>query len=114
MVFQTEKTLSEIGDKISEGDKKTINAALNDLKEKAKGDNSAAIKQSMEALTKASHTMAEALYKNAGPGAAGAAGGAGQQFHQGPEGPGASADAEQPKKKDKGDGAVDADYEVVN
>lgn len=118
MVFQTEKTLSEMGDKIPEGDKKAINEALNDLKEKAKGDDSAAIKKSMEALTKASHTMAEALYKNAGAaGAAGAAGGAGPgaEFHQGPDaGGGAGPTSEEPKKKDKGDGAVDADYEVVN
>jgi molecular chaperone DnaK len=115
MVFQTEKTLSEMGDKIPEGDKKSIQAALDDLKEKTKGDNSAAIKQSMEALTKASHSMAEALYKNAGAqGAAGAAGGPGPEFHQGAQPGSEGPSAEQPPKKDKGDGAVDADYEVVN
>lgn len=106
LVYQTEKTLGEVEGKISADDKSKITSALNDLKEKAKGDDIAAIKASIDSLMKASHSMAEALYKQ-GAAAQGA------QAGQGAAGP------EQPKeeKKDqnkKGDGAVDADFEVVD
>jgi molecular chaperone DnaK len=113
-IYQTEKTLGEIGDKISDAEKAKVTEALNDLKEKAKGDNTEAIKASIDALMKASHTMAEALYKNAG-GAAGAAGGAGPEQQAGPGGASAEGGAqkEQPRKEG-GAGAVDADYEVVD
>ncbi|MDO5576105.1 MAG: Hsp70 family protein, partial [Fibrobacter sp.] len=106
LVYQTEKMLTEVGDKISADDKAKITAALDDLKEKVKSDNTEAIKGSIDALTKASHAMAEQLYKNAS--AAGAAGAAGPQ-------PGPQAQPEEePKKKGKDDGAVDADYEIVD
>lgn len=106
LIYQTEKTLGEVEGKISADDKGKIASALNDLKEKAKGDDIAAIKASIDSLMKASHSMAEALYKQGG-----AAQGA--QADQGAAGP------QQPKeeKKDqnkKGDGAVDADFEVVD
>lgn len=108
-IFQTEKTLADIGDKISDEEKASITTALNDLKEKAKGDDLAAIKASVEALMKASHTMAEAMYKNAGAQAGAPEGGQEQQQ----QGPADGAQQEQPK--DKGaHGAVDADYEVVD
>lgn len=105
LIYQTEKTLSELDGKISADDKAKITSALNDLKEKAKGDNVEAIKASIDSLMKASHSMAEAMYKNAG----GAAGGP-----QG--GPQPGAQQQEPPKQDKkgGEGAVDADYEVVD
>jgi molecular chaperone DnaK len=110
LIYQTEKSLTELEGKISEGDKSKITAALADLKEKVKSENVEQIKAGIESLTKAAHSMAEAMYKNAG----GAAGG--------PQGaPGGHPGAEQPqqeppkdKKKKDGDGAVDADYEVVD
>jgi len=108
-VYQTEKTLSEIGDKIPESDKAGVQKALDDLKEKLKGTDYAAIKSSLEALMKASHAMAEAMYKKAGPEAA--AGSAGPQ-------PGPPPSEEPPKQGtspgDKKSGAVDADFEVVD
>jgi molecular chaperone DnaK len=114
-IFQTEKTLKEVEGKIPDSDKAAIESALADLKEKAKGDNIEAIKASMDALMKASHTMAEAMYKTAGAQAGAQPGG--------PEGganpfAGAGADPQQqqqepPKEKGK-DGAVDADFEVVD
>ncbi|GBU22388.1 molecular chaperone DnaK [Fibrobacteres bacterium R8-0-B4] len=104
-IYQTEKTLSEIGDKIPEGDKASVQKALDDLKEKAKGTDYAAIKSSMDSLMKASHAMAEAMYKKSGPEAAG------------PQ-PGPSPSSEPPKQGtssgDKKSGAVDADFEVVD
>jgi molecular chaperone DnaK len=106
-VYQTEKTLAEAGDKIPAGDKANIQKALDDLKEKAKGSDVNAIKGSLEELMKASHAMAEAMYKQASP----AGGSAGTDGAQQPK-------AEEPKpqngeSKDDG-GAVDADYEVVD
>ncbi len=105
LIYQTEKTLGEVEGKIPADDKSKITSALNDLKEKAKGDDIAAIKASIDSLMKASHSMAEALYKQGGGAAPGAeAAGAGPQQQKEPK---------QDQNK-KGDGAVDADFEVVD
>lgn len=114
LIYQTEKTLGELDGKISDEDKSKITSALNDLKEKVKSDNTEAIKGAIDSLTKASHAMAEQMYK-AAAGAAGAAGGQpGPQ--SGPEqgNESASANEQKNKGKDSSDGAVDADYEVVD
>jgi len=114
-IYQTEKMLTEIGDKISDGDKSSIQSALEDLKQKAAGSDTAAIKASMDALMKASHAMAEAMYKQQGPGAAGAEGMGGMggdpasNVHQG-----TAQDPQQQGGGEKKDGAVDADFEVVD
>ncbi|HMA63639.1 MAG: molecular chaperone DnaK [Fibrobacterota bacterium] len=110
IIYQTEKTLGEAGDKISAEDKEKITAALNDLKEKSKGDNIEAIKASIDTLMKASHSMAEQMYKNAG--AAGA--GAGPQGAPNPGADSQQSQQEPPKDKKDKDGAVDADYTVVD
>jgi molecular chaperone DnaK len=116
LVAQTEKMLGEIGDKISDDDKKTIQVAVDDLKEKLKGNDHASIKSSMEALTKAAHKMAEELYKTAG--AAGAQPGAQPGPDMGGMGggqqAGGSAQQEQPSQNAGGNGPVDADFEVVD
>lgn len=113
MIYQTEKTLGELGGKIPDSDKSKITAALNDLKEKSKGEDIAAIKASIDALMKASHSMAEAMYKQTG-GAAGP-GAAGPEQQQTNE-TGGQQQQEQPRqqRKDQGGGTVDADYEVVD
>ncbi len=116
LVMQTEKMLGEVGEKVSADDKAKITAALEALKEKMKGEDSAAIKQATEDLLKASHSMAEALYKNAQ--ASGAASGGQEQGPQGAAGgaggsPQGEANQQEGGKKGK-DGAVDADFEVVN
>jgi len=109
VIFQTEKTLKEVEGKIPDSDKAAIEKALADLKEKAKSEDIEAIKASMDALMKASHSMAEAMYK-----ASGAQAGADAQ-QQGPTGPSAESAQQQEPPKEKGkDGAVDADFEVVN
>ncbi len=105
-IYQTEKTLSEIGDKIAESDKADVQKALDDLKEKVKETDYGAIKAGLDALMKASHAMAEAMYKQANP-----AGAAGPQ-------PDPSPSPSDPPKQgttsgDKKSGAVDADFEVV-
>ncbi len=72
MIFQCEKTLAELGDKVDEGMKAPVTAAIENLKETVKGNDTEAIKADTEALEKAFYPLAEQLYKQAG--AAGAEG----------------------------------------
>ena len=65
LVHQTEKSMSELGEKVPADDRANIEAALNDLKEVLKDENSSKeqIDAKVEALSKASHKLAEAMYK---------------------------------------------------
>ena len=65
LVHQTEKSMSELGEKVPAEDRANIEAALNDLKEVLKDENSSKeqIDAKVEALSKASHKLAEAMYK---------------------------------------------------
>ena len=108
LVYSTEKTLKELGDKVSASDKSSIEAALNELKEALKSDNTEDIKKKTEALKQASYKIAEEVYKQqAQAGAAGAgnaAGGAGASSDAGASAGGA-------KGFNKGN-ADDVEYEV--
>ena len=66
MIYQTEKSLTEYGDKIGDEDKNAINAAIADLKKVLEDSNSdaATIKAKTEELQKASYKLAEEMYKN--------------------------------------------------
>ena len=66
MVYQTEKTLEEMGDKLPAQDKASVESALNNLKEKMKGNDTAEIKAATEELTKAFYAVSEKLYQQAG------------------------------------------------
>ena len=68
MIFQTEKTLADIGDKLPESDLADVKAALEKLKESAKGDNTEAIKADTEALEQAFYKVSEKLYAQQGGG----------------------------------------------
>ena len=94
MIFQTEKTLGELGDKIDAADKESVEAAIAKLRETVAGGNTDAIKADTEALEKAFYPIAEKLYQangagqgfdpNAGAGFdpnAGNAGGDGQTYY---------------------------------
>ena len=108
LVYSTEKTLKELGDKVSASDKSSIEAALNELKEALKSDNTEDIKKKTEALKQASYKIAEEVYKQqAQAGAAGAGNAAG--------GAGASSDAGASAGGTKGfnkGNADDVEYEV--
>ena len=104
MVYQTEKTLEEMGDKIPAEDKSKVESALNHLKEALKGNDSAAIKSATEALTKEFYAVSEKLYGQAGQ----AAGGAGADMG------GANFGGGQQGGGNAGPDVVDADYEVVD
>ena len=101
MVYQTEKTLEEMGDKLDAGDKANIEGELNRVKEALKGTDTQAIKDATEGLTKAFYAVSEKLYSQAGaqpgPDMGGAAGGATGAANNGGD-----------------DNVVDADYEVVD
>ncbi|MPM35921.1 Chaperone protein DnaK [bioreactor metagenome] len=96
MVYQTEKTLEDLKDKISAGEKSSIESALAKVKDTLKGTDTEAIKAATEELTKAFYAVSEKLYQQ--PGAA--QGDAGSDF-------GGAAGEGDPN-------VVDADYEVVD
>ncbi len=66
LIFQSEKALADIGDKISDGDKAPVTAAIEKLKETLKGNDTEAIKADTEVLEKAFYAISEQLYKQAG------------------------------------------------
>ncbi len=104
MIYTTEKTLREYGDKISEDEKKNIQEKMEKVKQAAKGESTDEINRSIDELMQASHKIAEQMYKQT----AGA-----QQQAASQESP--KEEKKEEKKEDKGkEGAVDADYEVVD
>ena len=98
IIYQSEKTLNEMGDKVTEAEKAPVKEAIEKLKTAQKGTDLAAIKAATEEVQRAFYAVSEKLYKNAAPqGEANAApnAGAGQQAGG------------------NDDGVVDADYEEV-
>ena len=71
MVYQAEKTLSEVGDKIPAEDKSKVQSGIDNLKEKLKGEDTAAIKAATEELQQAFYAVSEKLYQQANPQGAG-------------------------------------------
>jgi len=98
MVYQAEKTLGEMGDKIDAGDKANVQSAIDKLKETLKGEDTAAIKADTEALQQAFFAVSEKLYQQAGAQAGG------------PDMGGATGGESQ----DGGQQYYDADYKVVD
>ena len=103
-VHQTEKQIEEMGDKVSDETKAKVTEAVDKVKEALKGDNIESIKSANENLTQVWHAVASELYAQAGAeaGPEGAPGGA--------PGPDPTAGAE----PQDDDGAVDAEFEVVD
>jgi len=95
MAYQTEKLLKENRENINEADAKVIEDAVADLRKALESGNVDEIKAKMEALTQASHKMAEAMYQKASSGAAG--------------GDAAGAGPNQPQNSDGGDDVIDAE-----
>ncbi len=96
VVYQSEKALEELGDKVTESEKAPIKAAIEKLRETLKGSDTAAIKADTEALQQAFYSISEKLYQQQAAQQGGAAAG-----NAGTTGNG-------------DDGVVDADYEVVD
>ena len=74
LIYNTEKNLKEIGDKVSQEDKDAIAKAAESLRETTKGEDATAIRAGIEALQQAAYKMAEVLYKEASAGTGGAGG----------------------------------------
>ena len=74
LVSQAEKTLADVGDKLTEEDKAPVTAAIEKLKETLKGTDNEAIKADSEALEKAFYAVAEKIYQAGGAGAGAGAG----------------------------------------
>ena len=90
VIYQTEKTLADLGDKVDPADKAGVEAAVNDLKEKNKGSDVEAIKAATDAVQKAFYAISEKLYQ--------------QQPQQPQQGAPAGGN----------DDTIDADFEEVN
>ncbi len=90
LIYQTGKTLGELGDKISAEEKSSIEASVEKLKEANKGTDLEAIKAASDELQKAFYAVSEKLYQQAAP------------------------QDGQPGAQPGNDGVVDADYETVD
>jgi molecular chaperone DnaK len=75
MIYTTEKSIKEAGDKLDGSTKETIEQAIEKLRKAMEGDDADEIKRLTEELTQASHKLAEALYANASQQQAGASAG---------------------------------------
>ncbi len=98
LIYSTEKSIKEIGDKLEESTKEEIKKAIENLKKAMEGEDTEEIKRLADELTQASHKLAETMYARAAEQQAQAAGG------------GAKSSAEASKDED----VVDADFEEVN
>ncbi|MBW1797212.1 MAG: molecular chaperone DnaK [Deltaproteobacteria bacterium] len=98
MIYTTEKSTKEAGDKVDDATKANIDQAVENLKKAMEGDNTEEIKRLTDELTQASHKLAEAIYAQAS-----------QQQAQ----PGAAPGAESAAGASQDDEVVDADFEEV-
>ena len=118
MVYQTEKQLSELGDKIPDDKKQPVEAAIAGVKEVMTGDDLDEIKAKTEVLQTAVQSIAELLYQDAG-GAEGmdptAAAAAAAAAAQGADTAADAAEGEESNEPKQAKGkVVDADFEVVD
>jgi molecular chaperone DnaK len=98
LVYQTEKMLNENRSKLADADAKAVEAAIADTKKALEGSDVDAINRAAEALTHASHKVAEAMYKSGG------------QPGGGPGGPDANGGGSGAKGGEKTDEVIDAEY----
>ena len=113
LVYATEKGMKEYGDKVSASDRATIEQELNGLKDAVKDKNRERIKKTMESLQKASHKLAEEMYKSASAQTAGSGAGAdGAQEARGDQGGPSSSGSGSGGKKDSKDDIIDADFKA--
>ena len=105
-VYQTERTLEELGDKVDAAEKAEVESKLNELKETLKGSDTAAIKAATEALTQVFYKLSEKMYQQANP-----------QGGQPGANPGCDPNCQSgdcSKGGDNGQQYYDADYTVVD
>jgi molecular chaperone DnaK len=101
LIYTTEKTLAELGDKIDPNTRAQVERAAEDLKRAVKGDKADEINRLTETLSHASHAMAQAMYQQSG------ASSGRQSAHS-------AGNAYGPASSAENDEVVDAEYEEVN
>ncbi|MDP3722027.1 MAG: molecular chaperone DnaK [Candidatus Omnitrophota bacterium] len=106
LLYTTEKSLKELGDKIGQSDRLAIEQAVRDLKDALTSDDADKIKRLSDALMKASHKLAEEVYKKA-QGARGGGRGAGESAE-----PPSPQQEPAGKARGKDDKVVDAEFKV--
>lgn len=112
LLYSTEKSLKDYGDKVSANDKASIEKELEALREAIKGKDREKIKQAMESLQKSSHKLAEEVYKATASQqttGAGAAGGSGAQQQSGQS---SGAQDSSGPAGDNNDDVIDADFKA--
>ena len=102
LIYSTEKSIKEVGDKVDESTKENINQAIDNLKKAMEGDNAEEIKKLSEELTQASHKLAETMYAQAS-----------QDQEQTAGADGATEGTESTDSSAKDEDVVDADFEEV-
>jgi molecular chaperone DnaK len=109
LVYSSEKSLAEIGDRLGAEDKTEVTSSIEEAKKALESNTIEEINSASEKLTKATHKLSEEMYKKASAQKEGAAEGQGPTDNGGSEAAGDSSEAE---KKDDDD-VVDADFEEV-
>jgi molecular chaperone DnaK len=107
LIYQTEKSVKELGDKVDSATKSNVENMIEKLKKTMEGNDAQEIKKVSEELMQTSHKLAEAMYAKASGGGAGQDAGAGDAAGAA----GASAGAQSGASQD--DDVVDADFEEV-
>ena len=109
LVYATEKSLKDLGEKVAQSERADIEAKINDLKQAMKDKNIDSIKRGTEELTKVAHKLAEEVYKKTAGAQKGQQGAGPQPGSQGQqEAPqGQPEGGEEPKKNDD---VIDAEY----
>ena len=108
LIYTTEKSLRDYGDKITEDDRKTIETAVADLRKAMESDKVEEMKPKIETLKQAAYKLAEEVYKSTASQEGGADGGA-QEAGSASEAAGSGSDGQE-----SGETVEDADYEVVD
>jgi molecular chaperone DnaK len=100
LIYTTEKTMADLGDKLNTATRSEVQSAISDLKQALKDENVTEIKRLTETLTHASHRLAESVYQQAGPSA-------------GHNTSGGANTGAQPGSARSDDDVVDAEFEEV-
>ncbi len=114
LIYSTEKSLKEYGDKISADEKSKVEAALNSLKTAVGGTNVEDIKKKTEDLKQASYKLAEEMYKNSSKSSADQQTGGGNYQNNADSSGSQNYDSKQKSSSGPDDNIEDADYEVVD
>ena len=105
LIYSTEKSLRDYGDKLSDSEKQDIEKNIEELKKVIRSKDKAEIQKRTETLQTASYTLSEKIYQQA----------AAQSQEEAQPGPEPESDpAEEPQQESRSSDAVDADYEIID